>query len=58
LHPGTVATRLSEPFRAQVAPGKLFTPAQSAGYLLQVVHSLRPGDSGSVFAWDGSRVPE
>lgn len=58
LHPGTVATRLSEPFRGQVAPDKLFTPERSAGCLLQVVHSLRPGDSGGVFAWDGSRVPE
>ena len=58
LHPGTVATRLSEPFRGQVAPGKLFTPSQSAGCLLQVIDALRPGDSGGVFAWDGSRVPE
>ena len=58
LHPGTVATRLSEPFRGQVAPDRLFTPSQSARCLLKVVHALRPGDSGGVFAWDGARVPD
>jgi NAD(P)-dependent dehydrogenase (short-subunit alcohol dehydrogenase family) len=58
LHPGTVATRLSEPFRRNVAPDKLFTPAYSAGRLLTVLDALRPEDSGGVFAWDGSRVPE
>lgn len=58
LHPGTVATRLSEPFRRQVAPEKLFSTAHAAGCLLNVVESLRPEDSGGVFAWDGSRVPD
>jgi hypothetical protein len=53
-----VATRLSEPFRRNVAPDKLFTPAYSAGRLLTVLDALRPEDSGGVFAWDGSRVPE
>jgi NAD(P)-dependent dehydrogenase (short-subunit alcohol dehydrogenase family) len=58
LHPGTVATRLSEPFRRHVAPEKLFSPSHSAGCLLKVLDTLRPEDSGGVFAWDGSRVPE
>jgi NAD(P)-dependent dehydrogenase (short-subunit alcohol dehydrogenase family) len=58
LHPGTVATGLSEPFRRQVAPEKLFSPSYSAGCLLDVIDALRPEDSGGVFAWDGSRVPE
>lgn len=58
LHPGTVDTALSAPFQRGVKPGKLFSPAQSAGYLLDVIDGLRPADSGGVFAWDGARVPE
>lgn len=58
LHPGTVATDLSAPFQKGVAPGKLFDAAYSAERLLAVVDGLSPRDSGGVFAWDGSRVPE
>ncbi len=56
LHPGTVATQLSEPFRGNVPPGRLFTPSQSAGELLAVIDRLGPADSGRCFAWDGSIV--
>ncbi|MFZ9966328.1 MAG: SDR family NAD(P)-dependent oxidoreductase [Steroidobacteraceae bacterium] len=57
LHPGTVATSLSAPFRGNVAPGKLFTPGQSASYLLSVLDKLSPADTGKCFAWDGSEIP-
>lgn len=57
LHPGTVDTPLSKPFSGNVPEGKLFTPEQSARYLIDVVGHLRPDDTGSVFAWDGQRVP-
>lgn len=57
LHPGTVDSRLSAPFRRGVAPGKLFSPDQSAGYLLDVLDWLSPADSGGLFAWDGERLP-
>lgn len=57
LHPGTVDTALSQPFQANVPPGKLFSPAQSAGYLLRVIDRIGPADSGNVFAWDGQRIP-
>ena len=56
LHPGTVDTALSKPFQARVPDGKLFSPAQSAGYLLDVIDGLTPADSGGVFAWDGQRI--
>lgn len=56
LHPGTVDTALSDPFQANVAPGKLFSPAQSAGYLCDVVSHVGPERSGQVIAWDGSTV--
>ncbi len=57
LHPGTVDTRLSQPFQNNVAPGKLFSPSQSAAHLLRVIDGVNAADSGCVFAWDGSRVP-
>ena len=57
LHPGTVATALSEPFRSRVVPEQLFTPKTSASHLLRVVDGLTAADSGGFFAWDGSRVP-
>jgi NAD(P)-dependent dehydrogenase (short-subunit alcohol dehydrogenase family) len=57
LHPGTVETELSRPFRGQVPPGRLLTAEQSARHLLAVLDRLGPQDSGGVFAWDGSRVP-
>ncbi|MDJ0751525.1 MAG: SDR family NAD(P)-dependent oxidoreductase [Woeseiaceae bacterium] len=58
LHPGTVDTRLSRPFQRNVADGKLFSASQSAGYLLDVIEQVTPDDTGSVFAWDGSRIAE
>lgn len=57
LHPGTVATNLSEPFHRKVDPAKLFTPASSATALLDVIECLTPDDSGGLFAWDGARIP-
>lgn len=57
LHPGTVDSALSKPFQRGVAAEKLFTPAESAAYLLSVLGGLRADDSGRAFAWDGARVP-
>jgi len=56
LHPGTVDTGLSAPFQRNLASGQLFTAAYSATCLLDVLARLTPGDSGGVFAWDGSRM--
>ena len=57
LHPGTVDTALSSPFQKGVPEGKLFSPAQSAGYLLSVLGQLTPDDTGKVFDWQGTEVP-
>lgn len=56
LHPGTVDTGLSAPFQRRVPEGKLFSPAQSVGYLLAVIDSLTPADTGGFFAWDGTPI--
>lgn len=58
LHPGTVATDLSEPFQKGVPPERLFTPDVSAAHLIKVLDGLEPRDSGGVFAWDGQRITE
>lgn len=58
LHPGTVDTKLSKPFQSNVPAGKLFTPQQSAAYLLNVINDVIPQQhSGHVLDWDGKIVP-
>lgn len=57
LHPGTVDTPLSAPFQSNVPAEKLFTPRQSAAYLLAVIDNLTAENSGHVFAWDGTQIP-
>ena len=57
LHPGTVDTGLSKPFQGGVPQGKLFSPAKSAGHLLDVLDDLGPDDTGQLYAWDGQRIP-
>jgi NAD(P)-dependent dehydrogenase (short-subunit alcohol dehydrogenase family) len=57
LHPGTVATELSAPFRGRVAADRLFTPEVSAAHLLRVVDGVGKADTGTLLAWDGSLIP-
>lgn len=57
LHPGTVATELSEPFRRNVPEGKLLSAEASVTALLDVVDGLRSEDSGRVFDFRGEEVP-
>lgn len=54
LHPGTVATALSAPFAA--GQERVFTPDEAASHLLKVLATIKPADSGSHFAWDGSLI--
>lgn len=55
LHPGTVATRLSEPFVGNKRSPH--TPIASARHLLQVIANLTPDDSGRFFDWRGESIP-
>lgn len=54
LHPGTVDTALSQPFRQ--SGRDLFQPGRAAVQLLDVIDGLRPVDSGKFFAWDGAEI--
>ncbi|MBF35260.1 MAG: C-factor [Hyphomonadaceae bacterium] len=56
LHPGTVDTQLSAPFQGNVPDKQLFSPQQSAGYLLDVIGKLSPADTGKVFDWQGKEI--
>lgn len=54
LHPGTVDTALSAPFRgAQIGR----SPALAAAQMLAVLDGLTPADSGAFVAYDGERLP-
>nr|WP_294510661.1 SDR family NAD(P)-dependent oxidoreductase [uncultured Rhodopila sp.] len=57
LHPGTVETALSAPFRSGVAADRLFSPGQAAEALLAVMDGLGPDANGGFYAWDGSPIP-
>ncbi|MBK5344113.1 SDR family NAD(P)-dependent oxidoreductase [Pseudomonas sp. TH49] len=54
LHPGTVVSGLSQPFRgaASARPADI-----AADQLLNLIDQLTPADSGHFFAYDGQRLP-
>lgn len=56
LHPGTVDTQLSKPFQRNVSENKLFTPEFAASSMAAVIDNLADNESGSVFAFDGSKI--
>ena len=56
-HPGTVDTPLSEPFQANVAPEKLFSPARAAEALDTVLSNLAVDGELSYLDWQGETVP-
>ena len=56
LHPGTVDTDLSRPFRGNAAPGTLFAPDRAAVQLLDLIDGLKAPDTGKHLAWDGAEV--
>jgi len=56
LHPGTVQTNLSAPFRKAGEGDSILSPERSAVALATVMDGLGPDDNGGFFAWDGSRI--
>ena len=56
LHPGTVATNLSAPFRGMVKHD-IFSPEESATHLINVINDAGQGYSGHQWAWDGAKIP-
>ena len=56
LHPGTTDTALSEPFQQNVPEGKLFSAAQTEGFLLEVLRSVSAKQTGEFLAFDGTSI--
>lgn len=54
LHPGTVESPLSQPFRSV---SRARTPREAALDLLHVLDGAKPPDSGAFLAYDGARLP-
>jgi NAD(P)-dependent dehydrogenase (short-subunit alcohol dehydrogenase family) len=53
LHPGTVETRLSDPFSGS---RERFAPAETAAKLLEVIDTAEPDEGAQFRAYDGSRI--
>jgi len=56
-HPGTVKTALSAPFTARAHPDSLFSPDIAAGFLIDLIATLRPEHSGTFWDWQGQQIP-
>jgi len=56
LHPGTVATDLSQPFRKNLSAKQVFSPVKAAEQLLGTIHGLTAEQSGSFYAYDGKPI--
>jgi len=56
MHPGTVATNLSEPFTSAQTP-RLQTPSEAATALLKVIDARSEADSGTFWSYDGNSIP-
>jgi len=55
LHPGTVKSKLSEPF--QKINLKIQNPEESAKDLIKVINTLDYEQTGKFLNWDGSEIP-
>ena len=56
LHPGTVETRLSAPFR-NMARHDIFAPEKAAQHLLAVIDAADAHHSGRCIDWQGALIP-
>lgn len=54
LHPGTVQSALSRPFRGDQIGQE---PELATGRMLEALDALQPQDSGAFVAYDGARLP-
>ena len=58
LHPGTVKSKLSEPFSSASShnSNNIFTADYSVSKMINVLKNLTTEDSGKLFAWDGKEI--
>ena len=55
IHPGTVKSRLSEPFLRHVKHD-VFSPKESVGLMTKVINEISPKDSGKCFDFSGKVI--
>ena len=55
IHPGTVQSRLSEPFLRHVKHN-IFSPSESVELMSQVISKITPNDSGKCFDFSGKVI--
>ena len=55
-HPGSVETRLSEPFKKYIPRDQLFSPEQAARYFLRVVLDDTIDKHGKLIDWQGLEI--
>lgn len=56
LHPGTVNSRLSQPYQRGLDAGQLFSPCDAANKLVAVMDKLTTEDTGKCFDWKGEEI--
>ena len=56
LHPGTVDSRLSQPFQKNLEDSKIFSANYSVSKLTSVIDSVNVNSSGKCIAWDGTEI--
>lgn len=56
FHPGTVDTRLSRPFHANVPAGNVQSPELVADHLVQLMNRLQPDGELSFLDWQGNPI--
>ena len=57
VHPGTVATGLSAPYRTSIDSDSVFPPLKAAEQLWQVVQSITSEDGARFLDWAGKPIP-
>ena len=56
IHPGTVETNLSAPFKNNKFSKNSFSPEQSAEKIVNVINDISPSKTGSFVSYDGSEI--
>ena len=54
LHPGTVTSKLSDPFKNKNK--NYFSPETSADYLYNVIETKTKNDNGKIFDWNNQEI--
>ncbi|KAM4607581.1 C-signal [Polymixia lowei] len=57
MHPGTVNTDLSRPYRRNVPEDRLFSTEQSVNCLMSIIDTLDINKTGKAYSWDGTELP-